>query len=78
MTKLLFAFLLFTSPVMAEEKEAKWPTYCIRSTAANNDGTFSLDMPGYPYGMNDKPMTVASLDRLESVADCAPDDPRML
>ena len=75
-TKLFFALLLFSSPVMAEE-QVRWPSYCIRSVTINNDGTFLLDMPGWPYGMNDKPMLVGNMDRLESVTNCTPDDPRM-
>jgi len=75
-TKLFFALLLFSSPVMAEE-QVRWPSYCIRSVTINNDGTFLLDMPGWPYGMNDKPMLVNNMDRLESVTNCTPDDPRM-
>ena len=75
MTKLLFALLLLSSPVMAEE--TKWPSYCIRSVVINNDDTFLLDMPGYPYGMNDEPILVQNMDRLEAVTNCSPDDPRM-
>ena len=75
-TKLFFALLLFSSPVMAEE-EVRWPTYCIRSVEQNDDGTYLLDMPGWPYGMNDKPMLVNNMDRLEPVTNCTPDDPRM-
>ncbi len=58
-------------------EEVRWPTYCIRSVVINKDDTFLLDMPGWPYGMNDKPMLVNSMDRLESVTNCAPNDPRM-
>ena len=75
MTKLFFALLLFSSPVIAEE--TKYPSYCIRSVVINEDDTFLLDMPGYPYGMNDKPMLVTDMDRLEAVTNCTPDDPRM-
>ena len=48
MTKLLFALLLFSSPVMAEEtvEEVRWPTYCVRGVVDNGDGTVMLDMPG--------------------------------
>ena len=76
MIKLFFALLLIVSPVMAKA-EAEWPTYCIRSVVINNDGTFLLDMPGYPAGMDDRPMLVTSMDRLENVTNCTPDDPRM-
>ena len=75
MTKLFFALLLFSSPVIAEE--TRWPSYCIRSVVINEDDTFLLDMPGYPYGRNDKPMLVQNMDRLEEVNNCTPDDPRM-
>ena len=75
MTKLFFALLLFSSPVFAEE--TRWPSYCIRSVVINEDGTFLLDMPGYPAGMNDEPMLVTDMDRLEAVTNCTPDDPRM-
>ena len=75
MIKLLFALILMGSPVMAEE--TRWPSYCIRSVVINNDDTFLLDMPGWPYGMNDEPMLVNNMDRLESVTNCTPDDPRM-
>ena len=75
MTKLLFALLLLSSPVMAEETQ--WPSYCVRSVVINEDDTFLLDMPGYPYGMNDEPILVQNMDRLESVTNCSPDDPRM-
>ena len=75
-TKLFFALLLFSSPVMAEE-EVRWPTYCIRSVEQNDDGTYLLDMPGWPYGMDDEPMLVNNMDRLEAVTNCTPDDPRM-
>ena len=79
MTELLFALLLMGSPVMAEEtpEETRWPSYCIRSVVINNDNTFLLDMPGYPYGMNDEPILVNNMDRLEAVTNCTPDDPRM-
>ena len=63
---------------MAEEpvKETRWPTYCIRSVEQNADG-YLLDMPGWPYGMDNRPMQVSSLDRLDNVKECSPNDPRM-
>ena len=78
MTKLLFALLLFSSPVMAEEpvEEVRWPTYCIRSVEQNDDGTYLLDMPGWPY-MDDSPFLVTTLEHLDDVPNCTPDDPRM-
>ena len=73
--------LLFSSPVMAEAEvveEVRWPTYCIRSVVINEDDTFLLDMPGWPYGMNDKPILVTNWDHLdENTTNCSPDDPRM-
>ena len=76
MIKLLVAasFLLTGSLALAEE--TRWPSYCIRSVEQNADG-YLLDMPGYPHGMNDKPFQVSSLDKLENVNECAPNDPRM-
>ena len=77
MTKLLFALLLLCSPVMAETK--RWPTYCVRSASPNGDVTVLLDMPGWPYGMNDRPIVVAEwrVDMLLDTDYCTPDDPRM-
>ena len=75
-TKLFFALLLFSSPVMAEE-EVRWPTYCIRSVEQNDDGTYLLDMPGWPYGMDDSPILVTTLEYLDDTPKCTPDDPRM-
>ena len=75
-TKLFFALLLFSSPVMAEEQE-RWPTYCIRSVEQNDDGTYLLDMPGWPYGMDDSPILVTTLEYLDDTPKCIPDDPRM-
>ena len=75
-TKLFFALLLFSSPVMAEE-EVRWPTYCIRSVEQNDNGTYLLDMPGWPYGMDDSPFLVTTLEHLDDVPNCTPDDPRM-
>ena len=77
MTKLLFALLLLCSPAMAVED--RWPTYCVRSVTDNGDGTVMLDMPGYPYGMNDRPIRVTQwkVDMLLESDNCTPDDPRM-
>ena len=74
--KLLALLLLLGTPAMAEP-EVRWPSYCIRSVVINEDDTFLLDMPGWPYGMNDKPMLVQNMDRLEGTTNCTPDDPRM-
>ena len=81
MNKILLSLLLLVSPVMAETEvveEVRWPSYCIRSIVINEDGTFLLDMPGWPYGMDDSPFLVATLDYLnESTTNCSPEDPRM-
>ena len=81
MNKILLTLLLLCSPAMAETEvveEVRWPTYCIRSVVINEDGTFLLDMPGWPYGMDDKPISVSTMDRLnENTTNCEPDDPRM-
>ena len=81
MNKILLALLLICSPSMAETEvveEVRWPTYCIRSVVINADDTFLLDMPGWPYGMDDKPMLVSTLDHLsEHTTNCSPEDPRM-
>ena len=81
MTKLLLALLLLCSPALAETEvveEVRWPTYCIRSVVINEDGTFLLDMPGWPHGMDDRPILVTALDGLnENTTNCTPDDPRM-
>ena len=61
----------------AIDDQPRPPTYCIRSVVINEDGTFLLDMPGYPYGMNDEPILVQNMDKLEAVTNCTPDDPRM-
>ena len=78
--KLLALLLLLGTPAMAEPEvveEVRWPSYCIRSVVINDDDTFLLDMPGWPYGMNDKPMLVQNMNRLEGTTNCTPDDPRM-
>ena len=81
MIKILFGLLLLCSPVMAQTEaveEVRWPTYCIRSITNNEDGTFLLDMPGWPYGMDDSPILVTTLKYLnENTTNCTPDDPRM-
>ena len=58
------------------------PVYCIRSaTFLDTDainGKVLLDMPGYPYGMDDEPMEVSrdTYNNLD-VEVCASNDPRM-
>ena len=58
------------------------PAYCIRAaefldTDAIN-GRVLLDMPGYPYGMDDQPLEVSreTYNNLD-VDVCTHDDPRM-
>jgi hypothetical protein len=74
----LALLLIITSPAIAEtEALAKWPTYCIRSVEENSDGTYLLDMPGWPYGMDDRPFLVTTLQYIDETPQCTPDDPRM-
>jgi hypothetical protein len=62
----------------AIDDQPRPPTYCIRSIVINEDGTFLLDMPGWPHGMDDSPILVTTLDGLnENTTNCTPDDPRM-
>jgi hypothetical protein len=82
MLRIILSLLLFSVPAVAEEpevvEEVRWPTYCIRLITINEDGTFLLDMPGWPYGMDDSPILVTTLDGLnENTTNCSPDDPRM-
>ena len=58
------------------------PAYCIReATFLDTDavnGKVLLDMPGYPFGMNDAPMEVSRQTYNELDVDvCTSDDPRM-
>ena len=65
-----------------EVDPSTWPVYCIREAEfLDNDainGRVLLDMPGYPHGMDDKPMEVSreTYNNLE-VDVCTSDDPRM-
>ena len=77
MIKALVAASLLLAGSSALAEETRWPSYCIRSVEQNANGTYLLDMPGWPYGMNDKPLQVLSLDRIEDVNECSPNDPRM-
>jgi len=78
MLRIIISLLLFSAPAVAEVEEVRWPSYCIRLITINEDGTFLLDMPGWPYGMDDKPILVSTLDGLnENTTNCSPDDPRM-
>ena len=76
MIKALVAASLLLAGSSALAEETRWPSYCIRSVEQNAAG-YLLDMPGWPYGMDNKPMQVASLDRLDNVKECSPNDPRM-
>ena len=59
--------------------EERPPTYCVRGVVDNGDGTVMLDMPGYPYGMNDRPIRVSQwrVDMLLESDWCTSNDPRM-
>lgn len=63
----------------AIDDQPRPPTYCIRGVVDNGDGTVMLDMPGYPYGMDDRPIRVSQwrVDMLLESDWCTPDDPRM-
>ena len=63
----------------AIDDQPRPPTYCVRGVVDNGDGTVMLDMPGYPYGMNDRPIKVEQwrVDMLLESDWCTPDDPRM-
>lgn len=65
-----------------EKEEVKvkvWPVYCVRDAQINEDKTVLVDMPGFPYGMDDEPILVSpeTWYELESVPFCQVDDPRM-
>ena len=60
------------------------PVYCIRDVEFLGDETdpevrVLLDMPGYPYGMDDEPMNVSreTYDSLDNIDACKSWDPRM-
>ena len=79
---LVGAFLLSSCQSAPEEVTKDWPAYCIRDAVFLDDdainGRVLLDMPGYPYGMDDEPMEVSrdTYNNLE-VDVCTHDDPRM-
>ena len=81
---LLCGLLLLTacSTTSNTEVAKDWPAYCIREAAfLDNDainGKVLLDMPGYPFGMDDEPMEVSreTYNNLD-VDVCTSDDPRM-
>ena len=52
--------------------------YCIVDAQFTDDDTVLLDMPGYPYGMDDEPMEISkeTYNQLE-VEFCPVYDPRM-
>ena len=76
MIKVLVAASLLLTGSSALADETRWPSYCIRSVEQNAAG-YLLDMPGWPYGMDNKPIQVLSLDRLDNTNECSPNDPRM-
>ena len=59
------------------------PVYCIRDAAFLDEdqinGKVLLDMPGYPYGMDDEPMEVSreTYNELTNIDVCKSWDPRM-
>ena len=77
---LVGAFLLTacTSAPKTEVDTSTLPVYCIREATFLDNGKVLLDMPGYPYGMDDEPMEVSreTYNNLE-VDVCASNDPRM-
>ena len=79
---LVGAFLLAGCQSAPEEVAKDWPPYCIRDAVFLDDdainGEVLLDMPGYPYGMDDPPTTVSRQTYNELDVDvCTSDDPRM-
>ena len=79
----LTGLLLLTScSTTTTEVSKDWPPYCIRDAVFLDDdainGEVLLDMPGYPYGMDDPPTTVSRQTYNELDVDvCTSDDPRM-
>ena len=80
---LVGAFLLTAcSTTSTTEVSKDWPARCIRDAVFLDDdpinGKVLLDMPGYPYGMEDAPMEVSreTYNNLD-VDVCTSDDPRM-
>ena len=76
MIKVLVVASLLLTGSSALADETRWPSYCIRSVEQNAAG-YLLDMPGWPYGMDNRPIQVLSLDRLDKTNECSPNDPRM-
>jgi hypothetical protein len=80
---LVGAFLLTACSTTSTTEVAKdWPARCIREAEfLDNDpinGKVLLDMPGYPFGMDDAPMEVSRQTYNELDVDvCTSDDPRM-
>ena len=80
---LVGAFLLTACASNTSTQVTKdWPTRCIRDAVFLDDnginGKVLLDMPGYPYGMDDQPLEVSreTYNNLD-VPVCTSDDPRM-
>ena len=76
---LVGAFLLTACSTTSTTKVSKdLPVYCIRDAVVLDDGKVLLDMPGYPFGMDDEPMQVSQQTYNELDVDvCTSDDPRM-
>ena len=74
--------LLASCSTTTTEVTKDWPARCIRdATFLDTDpinGKVLLDMPGYPYGMDDAPIEVSreTYNNLD-VDVCTSDDPRM-
>ena len=89
MKKLLLLPLLFLTACGGGEvvsdaiTDESPPVYCIRDAVFLDEdqinGKVLLDMPGYPYGMNDEPMEVSreTYNELTNIDVCKSWDPRM-
>ena len=72
--------LVGCSPPPPEKAEStpSPPVYCIVDAQFIDEDTVLLDMPGYPYGMDDEPIEITkeTYNQLE-VEFCHHSDPRM-
>ena len=79
---LVGAFLLTACGSKPPEVAQDWPSVCIRSAVFLDkdsiNGKVLIDMPTYPYGMNDEPIEISrdTYNNLD-VDVCKSDDPRM-
>ena len=79
---LLLLFSCGSKPevVSSSVTESKYPVYCIRDVITLSEDRVLLDMPGYPFGMDDKYQEISteSLNEIKQTIDgCKPGDPRM-